>query len=696
MGLRIAADIGGTFTDVALLRPDGRLATRKLPSTPHDYAEAVVTGIRELLRELDVAVGDVTEVLHGTTVATNTILEGKGATTALLTTRGFRDVLELRRTRVPRLYDPLYVKPEPLAPRQLRFEVTERLGPRGEVLVPLNRSDVLEAIAVLRAENVEAVAVSFLHSYANPAHEIEAGQMLRAELPHAFVTLSAEVLPEIREYERTSTAVINAYVGPPVSRYLRSLMDRLRAIGIDGRLLIMQSSGGIIDADAVLDRPAQIVECGPAAGVIGSAYIGGTIGRSELITFDMGGTTAKASTIEHGRLVRTDESEVGGGISLSSRLVKGNGYALKLPVLDISEVGAGGGSIARVDKAGLLKVGPDSAGAVPGPACYDTGGNEATVTDANVVLGYINPRALACGTLPIRASRSKEVVESKIARPLGQSLLDAAYGVYLVATSTMMRAIKAVSTYRGRDPRDFTMVAFGGNGGIFAAELARSLHIGEIIVPPAAGVFSAIGLLASDFELIQSRAYLYAVDRVDPEHLENALRALEREVCARLGNGVQTLALRAEVAMRYVGQAFELMVPVPKTRLSRESVMAMADAFEQEHERTYGHRFSGDMPTEIVAVRMTGVRPPASRPTFAAPSQCGGARETTRQCYYGRDAGMLATPVLARADLCGVGRPGPLIVEEYEGTTVVPPGFRAHLDRWSNILVSMQTGGAAA
>lgn len=451
-GYRIAADIGGTFTDIAFVTDGGDVATRKVPSTPEDYSTAVVEGIKALMDEVAVPLDRLAEVLHGCTVATNAILERKGASTAVITTKGFRDVLELRRIRMPRLYDALYVKPEPLSPRRHRLEVEERIDARGEVVTPLSTDDVMRAVEHIRRNGIEAVAVVFLHSYANPAHEVMAGEILRRELPDCFVSTSVEILPEIREYERTSTTVINAYVGPPVRTYIRALSERLRVEGIAAPLLVMQSSGGMLEAGAVLDRPAQIVECGPAAGVVGAAYLARIGDYRNLITLDMGGTTAKASIIEDGQMIKTDEYEVGGGVSLSSRLVKGGGYALKTPVIDISEVGAGGGSVVWLDKAGHIKVGPRSAGAVPGPACYGTGGTEPTVTDANVVLGYLNPTALAGGTVPIESGRARAAIADKVADPLDRDLLETAFGIHTIANASMMRAVKAVSTYRGRDP----------------------------------------------------------------------------------------------------------------------------------------------------------------------------------------------------------------------------------------------------
>ena len=407
---RIAADIGGTFTDVAVVLADGRVATRKLPSTPASYADAVVAGVVDLLRALGSPPAAIEQVLHGCTVATNAILEHQGAHTVLITTKGFRDVLELQRVRVPALYDPLFEKPKPLVPRRLRLEVAERLDATGAVVTGLDRAGVAAAIETLKREGVEAIAVCFLHSYANDAHEREAGAIIRDALPDRFLSLSVDVLPQKREYERASTTVINAYVGPPVSRYLRAMIGDLARAGVGGRLMVMQSSGGVIDAESAVRKPAQIVECGPAAGVVGALAVTGAGGYRNLITLDMGGTTAKASLIEDGRLHLAAEYEVGGGMSSRSALTGGGGYALKLPVIDISEVGAGGGSLAWLDKAGALKVGPRSAGAVPGPACYGAGNDRPTVTDANVVLGFVNPDSLAGGSVRIDARLAHDAV----------------------------------------------------------------------------------------------------------------------------------------------------------------------------------------------------------------------------------------------------------------------------------------------
>jgi N-methylhydantoinase A len=687
--LRVAADIGGTFTDLAFIARDGLVATRKVPSTPDNYADAVIRGIEELMAEQKLDKGAIAEVLHGCTIATNTILEHKGAKTALITTRGFRDVLELRRIRVPRLYEPLYVKPQPLVPRQLRLEVIERVGPRGEVVTPLNIASVKKVIAKLKTEKVKAVAVCLLHSYANPDHERRIGEMLRRALPGCFVSLSVDVLPQMKEYERTSTTVINAYIGPPVEVYLRSLMDQLNEGGLKGRLKVMQSSGGILAADAVVDRPAQIVECGPAAGVIGAGKLGTAAGYGNLISFDMGGTTAKCSIIEQGKMLISDEYEVGGGISASSPLMKGGGYALKLPAIDIAEVGAGGGSIVRIDKAMSIKVGPQSAGAVPGPACYTAGGEDPTVTDANVVLGFLNREALCGGTVPIDAERSRAAIKEHIADPIGRPLVETAYGIHLVANASMMRAIKGVTTYRGRDPRDFSLYAFGGNGGVHGVELARSLQIPTVIVPPAAGVFSAIGLLTANVELTQAQALLSRTREMDLDRAEQVFDMLESQIAELLDFPRQEVAFNRAADLRYTGQAFELTVPVPNRKLDTPALEELERLFEQEHEKTYGHAFRGTYAMETVALRVTGSVTPEGVRTSVR-TKASRQPEGRRSVYFGPDHGEHDTPILPRDALSEGLRAGPLIVEEYEGTTVVPPNCAARLDKAGNIVIDVR------
>ena len=718
---RAAADIGGTFTDVAVLTPEGRIATRKLPSTPDNYADAVIAGVRDLLQELGSPLGALEELLHGCTVATNAILEGKGAPTALLTTRGFRDVLELRRVRVPNLYEPLYERPPPLVPRQHRFGIDERIGPHGEVLRSLDEAGVRAAAERIRAAGIEAVAVCYLHSYANPAHERRTGEMLRELLPGAFISLSVDVLPRKLEYERTSTTVINAYVGPPVQHYVHSMVSQVERAGIGGRLMVMQSSGGILDASAVAENPARIVECGPAAGVVGARHFAARAGFDNVITLDMGGTTAKASLIERGRITFADEYEVGGGMSSRSALMGGGGHALKLPVIDISEVGAGGGSIAWLDKAGSLKVGPHSAGAVPGPACYDAGNDEPTVTDANVVLGYLNPESLAGGTVPICAERAHEAIAGRLAGPLGRDVVETAFGIHTVANANMMKAVKAVTTYRGRDPRDFTLAAFGGSGGVHAVDLARVLQVRRVVLPVAAGVFSALGLLFSNLEMNETAPFLHMAADAPLDEAERRYAALAERIAAVVGGPREEIRFSRQADVRFAGQAYELTVPFGEAQeegagggrgnggidgiepspgvagLDAQAVADLCARFEAEHLARYGHAFSGEFPVEIVNLRLVGTRRPAGivepAPFDAASRQGPDAR---RRVYFGPAAGRVDTPIIGRGRLGPEPCSGPLIIEEYEGTCVVPPDCTAYLDALGNVIIELPAAPGAS
>ncbi len=691
-GARVGVDIGGTFTDIVLLKADGSLATRKIPSTVDDYARAIAVGIEELLRETLVPSSAISDVRHGTTVATNALLEGKGARTALVTTEGFRDVLELRRIRIPALYDLAYRKPPPLVPRRRRYEVVERVDPRGRVLTELDPASVATAIEDIGTAGADAVAVCLLHSYANPAHEHAVAEEIRERLPDVYVTCSADILPEIREYERTSTAVINSYVGPLVKTYLRRLRERLLRLGISSPLLVMQSNGGVMTADIASEMPAQIVESGPAAGVIASAKLARLAGYDNVITFDMGGTTAKAATIERGAIALTSDYEVGAGINTSSLLVSGGGYALKLPAIDISEVGAGGGSIVRIDVGGRLHVGPDSAGAHPGPVCYDAGGTLTTVTDANAVLGFINPRFIAGGRVALDTARAREALEEQVAQPLGLSALDAAYGVHAVASANMVRAVKAVTTYRGRDPRDFVLFAFGGSGPIHAASMARLLGIRQVVVPPAAGLFSAFGLLFSDVQHQRVRTFLKpaapeCLARLNSE--VDDLTQSARDVLVREGYDVSRIVVERSADLRYAGQGFELNVPLAAGELTAAELDALIEEFGDEHLRTYGHRTT-DEPVEIVNLRAAARVVPAAGETYdpqAVSRIRTDASATTRDAFFGPDFGLLETRVVSRNVVPTTRTEGPMIVEEYDATCVVPPDFSVRVDEWGNLIL---------
>ena len=688
---RVGVDIGGTFTDVVFLGRDGRVEVRKLPSTPDDFSRSVVEGLRLEIRDLEVKPGDVMEVSHGFTVATNAILEGKGAKTALITTEGFRDVLELARIRTPRLYDLYYRKPEPLVERRLRFEVKERVNYRGEVLIPLDMSEVERVVRRLLEEGVGSVAIALLHAYANPAHERRIAEYIRSKAPDLTLAVSSELLPEMREYERTSTTVINAYVRPAVETYLKHLGSRIRDMGMRVPLTVMQSNGGLSTVETAAERPIYCIESGPAAGVVGACHLGKRLGIDNIITLDMGGTTAKASIIEDGELLLAPEYEVGGSMSVGHRLLKGAGYILRVPTIDIAEVGAGGGSIAWVDRGGSLLVGPRSAGAIPGPVCYEKGGEEPTVTDANVVLGYLNPEYLLGGAFRITPKKAEEAIVEKVARPLGLSGIDAAEGVHLVANSNMGRAVRAVSSERGRDPRRFTLVVFGGGGPVHAAGLADILGITRIILPTSPGVFSAFGLLFADLEHHFVRTYFKTFDEMDLDVVNGVLEDLRREGRSLLrAEGIPESRhhLSTQVDMKYVGQTMELTVNSPIDEFFANGLVQLREAFQREHEKSYGYR--SDAPCQLVNLRIIarGLGQTGRIPeTIKTNSQTETRARGLRKVYFGRRHGWLDTPVAGRASLEGMERTGPLVVEEYDSTTVVPPEWKASLDPLQNIIL---------
>ena len=677
---RVGADIGGTFTDIAFVDGSGRLAVHKVASTPPDFGRAVSEVIEELHAAGTVASG--TEVIHGTTVATNAILERRGARTALLTTAGFRDVLELRRARAPELYDATYVPPPPLVARRWRLEVDERIGPAGEVLRPVDEADVARLVWFIEAEGIESAAICLLHSFRNPAHEQAVGRLVAPSV--AYTSLSVDLLPVIGEYERTSTTVVNAYIGPIVSRYLLELQTALRRIAGIERLQVMQSNGGLMSAGRAARQPAQIVESGPAGGVIAGVRLGEVSGMRDLISLDMGGTTAKASVVEGGVPALTNEYEIGSGISLSSQLSKGRGYAIKLPVLEIAEVGAGGGSLVRADRLGAILVGPQSAGAVPGPACYAAGGERATVTDANVVLGFINPAAIAGGSIRIHPDLARRAIHDDVAAPLGMSVEDAAWGVFGVATATMTRAVKAVTTYRGRDPRDFVLLAFGGNGPIFATALAESLGIRHVRVPSAAGVFSALGLLEAEETWHLSRSIFQVGSRVDPEELARHYADLESALRADLvAHGSEHARIEWGADVRYAQQGYELSVGAERGATPRALLAGLRGAFDAAHARAYGHASERDE-VELVTVRVTGRMPRDS--SLARATRSDEPATASRSVWFGPAVGRLDVPIVSR-DSLRQPAVGPLLAEEFDTTTVVTPGWRAHLDEQHTIVL---------
>ena len=680
---RIAIDVGGTFTDLVVSNADGTARTLKLLSTPDDYSRAIAEGLSRLF---DGGVADpksVTSLVHAFTVATNALLTGKGARVALLTTKGFRDVLEIARLRMPQLYNMDWDKPRPLVPRRLRFEIEERMGGDGSVVQPLDPASVIAALDRMRRHDVDSVAICLLHAYANPAHERAVMELVRAHAPQLSVSASHQVLPEIREYERTSTTVVNAFVKPVVDRYLALVEDGVKKIGIAAPLMVMQSSGGIARADTARQFPAYCVESGPAAGAIGAAALGEMLGEANIIAFDMGGTTAKACLIEGSEPRLTDEMEVGAGINAGQRLLGGGGYLVRSPTIDLAEIGAGGGSLAWIDQGGALRVGPESAGAVPGPACYGRGGLRPTVTDANVVLGFLNPSHLLDGDMPIDIEAARKAIVTDIAGPLGLSLEEAAWGIHAVADAAMTRAIQAVSSEFGRAPADFTMVAFGGNGAVHGATLAAHAGICDIIIPPASGVFSALGLL---FARIQHRlvaVHWCDVEAIDYPALNRRVEDLYRQAAdmmAAEGVAMDRSELHLALDMRYARQSSELSIPVDQSVLSPALLAAATEQFHLEHERSYGY-CSRTERVQLVNLRLRA-RGMDRQDHLPSPSalrtSTGKAGAAERRVYFGPGYGWITTPVLRRHDLSQQPLKGPVIVEEYDTTIVVPPDGTVH------------------
>ena len=685
---RVGVDVGGTFTDIVLLGDDGTIHTKKISSSVENYAQAIVEGLAEVFAETGLGGAAIEEIRHGTTVGSNAILEHKGARTGLITTKGFRDVLEIRTLRMPRMYDIGWTKPLPLVERYLRKVVDERVNAAGAVERALDARDAERVVDELLAEKVEAIAVCLLHSFTNPAHELLLKKIIGQKAPSLPCSISCEVLPEIKEYERSSTTVINAYVTPIVSSYLKALRKGLDGAGVRARLLLMQSNGGLTTDAAAAERPVHIIESGPAGGVVGAQALARVMRLAKIITFDMGGTTAKASIVEDGEVTRAAEYSVGAGIMIGSRLLTGAGYVLKVPAIDLAEVGAGGGSLVWIDAAGALQVGPESAGASPGPVCYDKGGVTPTVTDANLLLGYLNPQHLVGGALKLDADKARHAFTERVATPLGMSLDQAAHGAHLIAASNMIRAIKAVSTERGRDPREFALFAFGGNGPVFACGMATALGIKRIVVPPSAGLFSSFGLLYADVEHHYSRTFRRLLRKSDPREIARAWDALAKQATDQLaaeGFTAGKTKIRRSAALHYHGQTYELTVPLPDGPLDLNH---LEEAFGREHEKTYGHRAGEDEPVELVSIQVVGqgLREGASVPERVRPSRPEPTPPPPRRAYFGS---WFETPVVRRSDL-STPRCGPLIVEEYDATCVIPPGAAAELDAGGNIVIELK------
>jgi N-methylhydantoinase A len=690
-GARIGVDIGGTFTDLVLSDAGGRTWFDKRSSTPAQPEQAVLDGIVALLRRAGLEPADLLEVLHGTTVGSNTLLQQSGARTGLITTKGFRDVLEIGRVRTPDMFDLQWDKPVPLVPRRLRAEVAGRIAADGSVIEPLDEDGLRTAAADLVAQDVQSIAICFINSYRNPAHERRADAVLREYFPDLAITASVSVLAEMREYERTSTAVVNAYVLPILQSYLQRLRDGLLAIGITAPLLVSDSNGGLAAARTAMEKPVFFISSGRSAGVVGAARLGRAAAEMDVVVFDMGGTTASASLVQGGQISRANEYEFRAGISVPARFIKAGGYMMRVPTVDVAEVGSGGGSIAWIDDGGLLHVGPVSAGADPGPACYGQGGERPTVSDANVVLGYL-PDQLAGGGLHLDVDKARAVIQRDLAAPLGLSVEEAAFGVREVANANMARAI---SVERGIDPRDFTLAAFGGSGPVHACDLAKSLDINRVLLPMMPGVFTALGMLTGDVERHFLTAMPGLLQNLRLSELDRAVADLRLQAAAALRDEHFTpeqMVLAFSLELRFEGQDSELPVRLPDAVLEIE-IPWLRQQFLAAYEAVY--QYAADDAVEVVNLRLLarGVR--AGKLDFATLSITGVAEDhapaSEREVYFGRDLGWSRTRVLDRQAFTGTAH-GPLILQSSDSTVVVPPGGQVANDGLGNLLIDLREG----
>lgn len=678
VAVRVGVDAGGTFTDICLVDDGGKLAVYKLSSSPTDPSEAIAGGVEQILIQEGTLAEEVRYLGHGTTVATNALLERRGVNVGVVTTKGFRDLLELGRQQRPDLYDLQVDKPQPLVRRAYRFEVPERVQSTGEILQPLDQHAVREAVRNLKEHGVAAYAVCFLYSYLRSEHEDLVGEIIAQEHPEAFVSLSHDVLAEFREYERLSTTVVNSYVGPIMSRYIHRLRARFNAIGVPTPPYITQSNGGIISLDVAAQTPVRTVLSGPAAGIVGAISVGTAAGHPDIITFDMGGTSTDVALITGGQSSIKMEQEVAG-------------CPIRSPMLDINTVGAGGGSIAWIDSGGHLKVGPQSAGADPGPACYMRGGTEATVTDANVALGIMSREALLNGRMPIDATAADHAIDN-LAEQLSLGREEVAQGIISLATMNMARAIRVISVERGYDPRDYTMVAFGGAGPLHASRLARELDIPRILVPTIPGLLSAFGLLMADLRTDFSRTVVVPMTSESLSIVNAAFDELEESARTwflqeQIGEADQQIRRVAD--MRYVGQNYELPVQIPEHSLTTSDLPAILDAFHSAHDQAYGFA-AADEPVQLVTIRLeaSGIVAKPELQRISADGSLDDARVGTRHTYMPENGGWSDVPLYDRERLpANVRVKGPAIVEQMDSTTLVLPDQWADVDQFGNLIV---------
>lgn len=698
-GIRVGIDIGGTFTDLLIFDPAaGHFHIGKTLTTADDPSRAVVDGLSTTLRAAGLAPEQVRGIVHGTTLVTNAIIERKGVPTALLTTRGFRDAVEIGKEHRYDLYDIFLEMPRPLVPRRLRLELDERVLSDGSVAQPIDREQVRELAAQLVDEGIEAVAVALLHSYRNPEHEREVEEVLAEYAPELTVSTSSSVVPEIREYERTSTTIANVYVRPVVARYLGQLAESLAAMGFDGSLFVMLSSGGVCTIETASRFPIRLIESGPAAGALAASEYGRLTRTPNLLSFDMGGTTAKACIIDDGQPLTTSDFEV----SRVYRFKKGSGLPIKVPVIEMIEIGAGGGSIARIDTLGLLKVGPDSAGATPGPACYGRGGTAPTVTDADLILGYLDPRYFLGGKMQLDVNAAEEAIRRDVAEPLGLSVLEAAWGIHQVVNENMANAARIHAIERGKDPRAYPVFAFGGAGPVHAFRVASILQAPQLIVPLGAGVTSTVGFLAAPLAFDFVRSYYGRLEDLDWSHVRALFDEMEREgrdILGAAGVAETEMTVQRSADLRYVGQGHEVSVPVQGGDLNENVTDDIRTAFEEVYARLYERVASGnDVEALSWRVVVTARRPELPLERLAAAGDLLGdaakAIKGERAIYLPEDRAMTSVPVYDRYLLGPFATfEGPAVVEERESTLIVGRNARVAVDALLSVVIDTEFAG---
>lgn len=679
---QMGIDTGGTFTDFVLINTEnGELITFKELSTPIDPSIAVINGIETAKDRYGVSPSQICRIVYGTTVATNAILENKGAKTGFFTTKGFRDILEIRRQWRPKLFDLYYQKPEPLVPRYLRIEVGERINSRGVVIQNINLDEIQKQVKMMKCEGVQAIAVGFLFSFLNPSHEKLVEELIKREFSDIYVCVSSSVCPEFREYERMATTVLNAYLMPTTSKYLKNLRERLRKAGLTETLRIMQSNGGLMRAEDIEDYPVNTLLSGPVGGVVGSVKLSNALGLKNIITLDMGGTSTDISLIQDGNIELITEAEIAYN-------------PVKVPQVNINTIGAGGGSIATLF-GGRLKVGPESAAAHPGPVCYGRGGQIPTTTDAALQLSYIDPNYFLGGKMKLDYESSRKVLEREIARPLDMSVEEAAHAILLIQSANIESGIRAVSLERGYDPREFTLISFGGASALLIGMVAEQLSIPKVLIPKQASVFSAFGLLMADIRRTRSLTRIISANGANLKEFESIYVQLQTEIKEALvleGGSIENAIIEKSCDMRYVGQAYEINVPFPEhsRAINTQTMEELCHLFHLYHRKRFGHS-AEEEPVEIVCFRVLGILLVKEREFLPQKKSSGDPLKGQRRAYFGKNKGFFICPIYEWEYMDeGYRIEGPAIIEDPITTIVIYPGHKAEIDSMGNIHLNLK------